>query len=138
LSYPIDPPLQKYKNILFLSYQAPLVCNHKGFLGVITPSLVDTKIMSMKYLASTPFPLGVDASFDLVVSHHVQPMVMSMQSLTDTSPMFMGDASLNLFVLHLVQPMVVSMQSSTENTLVFWGDAPLYHVISHSTQPMVE
>ena len=44
------------------------------------PSLVDTTVMSMQYLADTPFPLGVDASFDLVISHPIQPMLMSMQS----------------------------------------------------------
>jgi hypothetical protein len=27
---------QAYKSTIFLSYQAPLVYNHKGFLGVIT------------------------------------------------------------------------------------------------------
>ena len=33
LSHPFDPHTLI---IDFLSYQAPLVCNHKGFLGVIT------------------------------------------------------------------------------------------------------
>jgi hypothetical protein len=35
------------------------------------PSLVDTTVKPMQSLADTPFPLGVDASFDLVVSHPV-------------------------------------------------------------------
>jgi hypothetical protein len=52
--------------------EASMVSQHS------VPSLVDTRIMPMKSLANTPFPLGVDASFDLVVSHHVQPVVVSM------------------------------------------------------------
>jgi hypothetical protein len=71
------------------------------------PSLVDTTIMPMKSSTETSFPLGVDASFDLVFSHLVQLVVMSMKYSTDTSPMFKADASLDLVVLHLVQPMVV-------------------------------
>jgi hypothetical protein len=102
------------------------------------PSLVDTTIKPMQSSADTPFPLGVDVSFDLVVSHLIQPMVMSMQYLTNTSPMFGGDASLDLVVSHLVQPTVVSMQSLTTNTHVFWGDAPLDLVVLHPIQPMVE
>jgi hypothetical protein len=101
-------------------------------------SFVDTIITSMKSSADTPFPLGVDGSFNLFVSHTVQPMVMSIQSLTDTSPMFRGDASLNLVVSHLVQPTTVSMQSSTTNTPVFLGNSPLDLVVSHPIKPMVE
>jgi hypothetical protein len=41
LSYPTDQSTQNTKNIFTLSYQAPLVYNHKGFLGVITPSITD-------------------------------------------------------------------------------------------------
>jgi hypothetical protein len=102
------------------------------------PSLVDTIVMPMQSLTDTPFPLGVDASFYLVVSHPVQPVVVSMQSSTDTSPMFGGDASLDLVVSHIVQPMVMSMQYLTENTPVFWGDVPLDLVFLHPIQPMVE
>jgi hypothetical protein len=102
------------------------------------PSLVDTTIMPMQSLADTPFPLGVDASFDLVVSHPVETVIMSMQYLTETSLMFGSDASLDLVVSHLVQPTVMSMQSSTDNTPVFWGDAPLDLIVSHPIQPMVE
>jgi hypothetical protein len=83
------------------------------------PCMVDTTVMSMQSLANTPFPLWFDASFDLVVSHPIQPVVVSMQSSTDISPMFGGDVSLDLVVSHLIQPTVVSMQSSTNNTLVF-------------------
>jgi hypothetical protein len=36
------------------------------------PYLVDTTFMPMQYSVDTPFPLGVDASFDLVVSHPIQ------------------------------------------------------------------
>jgi hypothetical protein len=108
--------------------EASMVSQHS------VPSLVDTTIMPMQSSADTPFPLGVDASFDLVVSHPIQPVVMSMQSSTDTSPMFGGDASLDLVVSHLVQPTVVSMQSSTDNTPIFWGDAPLDLVVSHPIQ----
>jgi hypothetical protein len=79
-------------------------------------SLVDTIVMLMQSLDETPFPLGVDASFDLVVSHPVQLVVMSMHYLTNTSPMFGGDASLDLVVSHIVQPTIVSMQSLIENT----------------------
>jgi hypothetical protein len=32
---------QAYKSTIFLSYQAPLVYNHKGFLGVITEGSID-------------------------------------------------------------------------------------------------
>jgi hypothetical protein len=45
------------------------------------PSLVDTTVMPMQSLIDTPFPLGVDVSFDLVFSHPIQPVVMSMQYL---------------------------------------------------------
>jgi hypothetical protein len=102
------------------------------------PSLVVTTIMSLQSSADTSFTLVVDASFDLVVSHPVQPVVVSMQYLTDTSPMFGGDASLYLVVSHIVQPMVMSMQSLTDNTPIFWGDTPLDLVVSHPIQPMVE
>ena len=102
------------------------------------PSLVDTTIMPIQSSADTSFPLGVDASFDLVVSHPVQLVTVSMQSSTDTSPMFGGDTPLDLVVSHLFQPTIVSMQSSIDNTLVFWGDTPLDLVVSHSIQPMVE
>jgi hypothetical protein len=102
------------------------------------PSLVDTTIMPIQSSADTSFPLGVDASFDLVVSHPVQLVTVSMQSSTDTSPMFGGDTPLDLVVSHLVQPTIMSMQSSIDNTLVFWGDTPLDLVVSHSIQPMVE
>jgi hypothetical protein len=102
------------------------------------PSLVDTAVMPMQSSYDTPFPLGVDVSLDLVVSHLVQPMIVSMQSLIDTSHMFRGDTPLDLVVSHLVQPMVVSMQSSTDNTPVFWGDTPLDLVVLHPIQPMVE
>jgi hypothetical protein len=101
-------------------------------------SLVDTQSCRCNLLLTPLFPLGVDASFDLVVSHPVQPVVMSMQYSTDTSPMFGGDVSLDLVVSHLVQPMVVSMQSSTNNTPVFGGDAPLDLVVPYPFQPMVE
>jgi hypothetical protein len=101
------------------------------------PSLVDTIVMLMQSLVDTSFPLGVDASFHLVVSHPVQPMVLSMQSSTDTSPMFSGNVSLDLVVSHIVQPMVVSMQSSTNNTPIFGGDASLDLVVSHIVQPIV-
>jgi hypothetical protein len=67
--------------------EASMVSQH------FVPSLVDTTVMSMQSSADTPFPLGVDVSFDLVVSHPIQPVVMSMQSSTDTSPMSGGDAS---------------------------------------------
>jgi hypothetical protein len=79
----------------------------------------------------------VDASFDLVVSHPVQPVVVSMKSLTDTSSMIEGDASLDLVVSHLVQLMVISMQSSTDDTPIFGGDAPLDLIVLHHIQPMV-
>jgi hypothetical protein len=102
------------------------------------PSLVDRTIIPMQSLANTPFPLGVDASFDLVVSHPVQPVVVSMYSSNDTSPMFGGDVSLDLVVLHLVQPVVVSMQSSIDTSPMFGGDAPLDLVVPHPIQPMVE
>jgi hypothetical protein len=102
------------------------------------PSLVYTTVMSMESSADTPFPVGVDAYFELVVSHPVQTVIVSMQSSTDTSPMFRGDVSLDLVVSHLVQPMVMSMQSSTDNTPNFGGDAPLDLVVSHLIQPMVE
>jgi hypothetical protein len=118
----------------------------KGYLGSeasmvsqnSVPSLVDTKITTMKSSADTSFPLGVDASFDLVVTHLVQPMVVSLQYSTDISPMFEGNASLDLVVSHLVQPTVTSMQSSTDNTPIFWGDAPIDLVVSHPIKPMVE
>jgi hypothetical protein len=61
-----------------------------------TPSLVGTTVMPMKSLADTPFPLGVDASLDLVVSHLIQLVIMLMQYSTDTSPMFRGDTPLDL------------------------------------------
>jgi hypothetical protein len=112
--------------------EASMVSHHS------VPSLVDTTFMPMQSLADPPFHLGVDASFDLVVSHPVQPVIVSMQSSTDTSPMFGGDASLDLVVSHLVQPTVVLMQYSTDNTPVFWGDAPLDLVVLHPFQPMVE
>jgi hypothetical protein len=102
------------------------------------PSLVDTTVMPMQSLADTPFPLGVDVSLDLVISHLVQTVIVSMQSSTDTSPMFGGDKPLDLVVSHLVQPTVVLMQSSTDNTPIFWGDTPLDLVVSHPIQPMVE
>jgi hypothetical protein len=69
----------------------------------LIPSLVDTTIMLMQSLSNTSFLLGVDASFDLVVSHTIQPVVMSMQSSMDTSLKFGGDVSLDLVVSHLVQ-----------------------------------
>jgi hypothetical protein len=88
--------------------------------------LVDTIVMLMQSSANTPFPLGVDASFDLVVSHPVQPMVMSMQSSTGTSPMFKGDVSLDLVVSHPIQLMieevVASMQSLIDPTLLLESD----------------
>jgi hypothetical protein len=102
------------------------------------PYLVDTTIMPMQSSTDTSFPLGVDASFDLVVSHIDQPVVVSMQYLTETSPMFRGDVSLELVVSHIVQPTVVSMESSTEKTPIFWGDTPLDLVVSHPIQAMVE
>jgi hypothetical protein len=101
-------------------------------------SLVDIIIMPMQSLTDTSFPLGVDASFDLVVSHPIQLVVMSMRYATETSPMFEGDASLNLVVSHLVQLTVALMQSSTDNTTIFWGGAPLDLVVSHPIQPMFE
>jgi hypothetical protein len=113
-------------------FEASIVSQHS------IPSLVDTTIMPMQSSTDTSFPLGVDASFDLVVSHLVQTMVVSMQYLTDTSLMFGGDASLDLVVSHLVQPTLVSMQSSTDNTPIFWGDTPLDLFVSHPIQPMVE
>jgi hypothetical protein len=112
--------------------EASMVSQH------FVPSLVDTTVTPMQSLANTPFPLGVDASFDLVVSHHVQPMVMLMQYSIDTSPMFGSDASLDLVVSHIVQPTNMLMQYSIENTLVFLGDAPLDLVILHPIQPMVD
>jgi hypothetical protein len=102
------------------------------------PSLVDTTIMMMQSSVDTSFPLEVDVSFDLVVSHLVQPMFMSMQSSTDTFPMFWGDVSLDLVVSHIVQPTVMLMQSLTDNSPVFLGDAPLDLVVSHPIQLMVE
>jgi hypothetical protein len=102
------------------------------------PSLVDTRFMLMQSSADTPFPLGFDASFELVVSHLVQPVVVFMQFSTKTSPMFEGYAYLDLVVSHLVQPMVVSMQSLIDNTLAFEGDSPLDLVVSHLIQLMVE
>jgi hypothetical protein len=80
------------------------------------PSFIDTTVMSMQSSADTPFPLGVDASFDLVVSHLVQPVIMLMQALINTSPMFGGDVSLDLFVSYFVQPMVMS-----QNHVIFWS-----------------
>jgi hypothetical protein len=115
-----------------LGSKASMVLHHSA------PSLVDTIVMFMQSSVDTPFHLGVDVSFDLVVSNPVQPMVVSMQSSTDTSPMIGGDASLDLIVSHLVQPMVVSMQSPTDATPIFGGDAPLDFVVSHPIQPMVE
>jgi hypothetical protein len=115
-----------------LGSEASMVSQHS------IPFLVDTTIMSMQYSADTHFPLGFYASFDLVVSHPVQPVVVSMQYLTDTSLMFTGDVSLDLVVSHLVQPSVMLMQSSTDNTPIFWGDAPLDLVVSHPIQPMGE
>jgi hypothetical protein len=100
--------------------------------------LVDTTVMPMQSTTDTPFPLGVDVSFDLIVSHPIQPVVVSMQSSNDTYPMFRGDVSLALVVLHLIQPMVMRIQSSTDNTPVFGGDTPLGLVASHYIQPMVE
>jgi hypothetical protein len=94
--------------------------------------------MSMQSLTDTPFPLEVDVSFDLVVSHPIQIVLMLMKYLTDASPVFGGDASLDLVVLHIVQPTVMSMQSSSDNTLVFWGGAPLDLVFSHPIPLMVE
>jgi hypothetical protein len=102
------------------------------------PPLVHTIVMLMQSSTNTPLPLGVDASFDLVVSHPVQPVVVLMQYLNNTSPMFGGDASLDLVVSHLVQPMIMSMQYSTDNTHVFGGDAPLDLVVSHPIQSMVQ
>jgi hypothetical protein len=113
-------------------FEASMVSQHS------IPSLVDTTIMLMQSSADTSIPLGVDASFDLVVSHPVRSVVMLMQSLTETSPMFGGDVSLDLVVSHLVQPTIMSMQYSTDNTPIFWGDTPLYLVVSHPIQPMVE
>jgi hypothetical protein len=115
-----------------LGSEASMVSQHS------IPSLVDTTIMPVQSSADTSFPLGVDASFDLVVSHPIQPVVVSMQSSTETSPMFRGDVSLDLVVSHIVQPMVMLMQSSTDNTPVFWGDTPLDLVVSYPIQPMVE
>jgi hypothetical protein len=63
---------------------------------VSQPSLVDTVVMTMQYSVETPLSLRVDASLDLVISHHVQPAVVSMQYLTKTTPIFGGDASLDL------------------------------------------
>jgi hypothetical protein len=56
LSYPIDPHLQNTKNIHFLSYQAPLVCNHKGFLGEITAiiSLIKEKELYVFFVGDFP------------------------------------------------------------------------------------
>jgi hypothetical protein len=102
------------------------------------PSLADTIVMPMQSSTDIPFRLGVDASFDLVVSYPIQPVVVSMKSLTDTSPMFEGDVSLDLVVSHLVQPMVMLMQSSTDKNPVFGADTPLDLVVSHPIQPMVE
>jgi hypothetical protein len=50
-----------------LGYEASMVSQHS------VPSLVDTTVMPMKSSVDTPFPLGVYASFDLVVSHHLRP-----------------------------------------------------------------
>jgi hypothetical protein len=76
----------------------------------------------MKYSNDTPLPIGVDASLDLVVSHHVQPTVVSMQYLTTTTPTFGVDASLDLVVSHPIQPMieevVVLMKSLVDSTLL--------------------
>jgi hypothetical protein len=113
-------------------FEASMVSQH------FVPSLVDTTVMPMQSSTDTPFPLGVDASFEPIVSHPIQLVVVSMQSSIDTSPMFGGDTSLDLVVSHIVQPMVMSMQSLTENTPFFWGDAPLDLVVSHPIQPMVE
>jgi hypothetical protein len=60
-----------------LGSEASMVSQHSF------PSLVHTTVMPMQFSADTPFPLGVDASFDLVVSHPIRPIVVSMQSLTD-------------------------------------------------------
>jgi hypothetical protein len=115
-----------------LGSEAYMVSQHS------VPSLFDTTFMPMQSSNDTPFLLGVDASFDLVVSHPVQPVVVSMKSSIDTSPMFRGDVSLDLVVSHIVQPTVVSMQSLTDNTPIFWGDSLLDLVVSHPIQPMVE
>jgi hypothetical protein len=73
-----------------------------------------------------PLPLGDDASFDLVVSHLVQPMVVSMQSLTDNTLVFGGDAPLDFVFLHPFQPMVeelvVLMHSLVDPTLLLESD----------------
>jgi hypothetical protein len=98
------------------------------------PSLVYTTVMLMQSSAETPFPLGVDVSFDLVVSHPIQLVIMSMQYSTDTSPMFGGDESLDLVFSHSFQPMVeevvISMQYLIDPTLLSESDKSKEVVVS--------
>jgi hypothetical protein len=56
------------------------------------PYLVDTVVVPMQYLTDTPILLRVNVSFDLVVSHPIQPMIILMQYLDDTPLILRGDA----------------------------------------------
>jgi hypothetical protein len=93
--------------------------------------------MSMQYSVDTPLPLEVDASLELVVSHHVQPAVVSMQYLTDTTPIFGGDESPGLVDSHPIQPMVEEvvalMQISVYPALLVLVLYLLYHILSISS-----
>jgi hypothetical protein len=101
------------------------------------PSLVDTFVILMQYLADTHIPLWVDASLDLLVSHLVQRAVVYMQSSTDTTPIFGGDESLDLVVSHpiqlMVEEVVTPMQFLVDSTLLVLVLYLIYHVLSISS-----
>jgi hypothetical protein len=94
------------------------------------PSLVDTKVMPMQSSTDTPFPLGVDAFIDLVVSHPVPLVIVSMQSLNEISPMF-GEMCL----LTLLSSILFNQRSCRCNlrltTLLFFGVMHLLTLWSH-------
>jgi hypothetical protein len=91
------------------------------------PSLVDTIVMPMQYLADTHLPLGDDASLDLDISHHIQPMVeevvMPMQSSANPTLLLESDKP---------KEVTLSMQYSVNPTLLLEGNASYDHVLSIS------